>query len=397
MPSLVVGQRVIALDGEDEGGWTRADEPWLRLIRMRLDKAEGGWVDITMLWHIDDVTARSVIVGGFVRIDQPEMGAVGMARVSAVEPSPRLEEGKGRLIISTYRHSSAVVGDWVVEGEPEPIGVTPWHPVWSEDRQAYIAVAELREGERLQGSRGKRPRVVSYTLRAQPEPVYNIEVDGDHCYRVGQQGLLVHNTSPSPGETPVGKPEAGGCCELGEATVSSAVQDFSGTKLLSPAVLNENKALIPLSPKSKAISSDSDGHVYIVGAEIPPKHIGASKHTEVFGEGVVIRITQQLLGRIMDIIKTQAPTYEIKAGNSVLRSAQANTSHAEVQAIVSYLDNNSGQRGNTVKVTVSQAPCDYSCRRGVLQILADYYHTTLVVYFPDGTDTYTPKCPSAAK
>jgi hypothetical protein len=25
--------------------------------------------------------------------------------------------------------------------------------------------------------------------------VYNIEVDGDHCYRVGQQGLLVHNAS----------------------------------------------------------------------------------------------------------------------------------------------------------------------------------------------------------
>jgi hypothetical protein len=27
------------------------------------------------------------------------------------------------------------------------------------------------------------------------EPVYNIEVEGDHCYRVGQQGLLVHNNS----------------------------------------------------------------------------------------------------------------------------------------------------------------------------------------------------------
>lgn len=227
--------------------------------------------------------------------------------------------------------------------------------------------------------------------------MYNIEVEGDHCYRVGQQGLLVHNSSPGV-TRPAGKPEAtAGCCELGEPAVSAAVQDFAGTKLLSPAVLNEKKALIPLSPKSKVISSDADGHVYIVGAEIPPKHIGASKHTEVFGEGVVIRITQQLLDRILDIIKTQAPTYEIKAGNSVLRSANANASHAEVQALVSYLDTHPGQRGKTVKVTVSQAPCDYSCRRGVLQVLADYYQTTLVVYFPDGTDTYTPKCPSAMK
>jgi len=29
--------------------------------------------------------------------------------------------------------------------------------------------------------------------------VYNLEVEGDHCYRVGEQGLLVHNTSaPCP-------------------------------------------------------------------------------------------------------------------------------------------------------------------------------------------------------
>jgi hypothetical protein len=27
------------------------------------------------------------------------------------------------------------------------------------------------------------------------EPVYNLEVEGDHCYRVGRQGLLVHNAS----------------------------------------------------------------------------------------------------------------------------------------------------------------------------------------------------------
>jgi hypothetical protein len=32
-------------------------------------------------------------------------------------------------------------------------------------------------------------------LRQEPETVYNLEVEGDHCYRVGQQGLLVHDMS----------------------------------------------------------------------------------------------------------------------------------------------------------------------------------------------------------
>ncbi len=30
------------------------------------------------------------------------------------------------------------------------------------------------------------------------EPVYNLEVEGDHCYRVGESGVLVHNTSANP-------------------------------------------------------------------------------------------------------------------------------------------------------------------------------------------------------
>ena len=39
------------------------------------------------------------------------------------------------------------------------------------------------------------PVVQSLILQEKQEPVYNIEVEGDHCYRVGQQGLLVHNAS----------------------------------------------------------------------------------------------------------------------------------------------------------------------------------------------------------
>jgi hypothetical protein len=36
--------------------------------------------------------------------------------------------------------------------------------------------------------------VEALSLQEQPEPVYNIE--GDHCYRVGEQGLLARNMSP---------------------------------------------------------------------------------------------------------------------------------------------------------------------------------------------------------
>jgi hypothetical protein len=85
--------------------------------------------------------------------------------------------------------------DLVVQGESRPIGVTPRHPLWSVDRNDWVAVSELQVGERLLALAGSTPLVEAVSLRLRAEPVYNIEVEGHHCYRVGQQGLLVHNAS----------------------------------------------------------------------------------------------------------------------------------------------------------------------------------------------------------
>src|SRR4051794_33901117 len=123
----------------------------------------------------------------------PEMGVRGHALVTAIEPCPEIPQGEGRLVTGTFHHSRGIVYDLWVEGEEEPIGVTGTHPFWSADREDWVPAKELKEGERLQGLEGKTPKVESLTLRAEPEPVYNIEVEGDHCYRVGKQGLLVHN------------------------------------------------------------------------------------------------------------------------------------------------------------------------------------------------------------
>lgn len=49
------------------------------------------------------------------------------------------------------------------------------------------------EGERLLAESGTR--VVEKLEFRGEEAVYNIEVEGDHCYRVGEQGVLVHNAS----------------------------------------------------------------------------------------------------------------------------------------------------------------------------------------------------------
>ena len=72
---------------------------------------------------------------------------------------------------------------------------TPKHPVWSLDRVDWIGLGELRQGERVAAHDG--PAVVhALSAVACDEPVYNIEVHGEHVYEVTDLGILVHNTDP---------------------------------------------------------------------------------------------------------------------------------------------------------------------------------------------------------
>jgi hypothetical protein len=80
----------------------------------------------------------------------------------------------------------------------EPSQETPWlapERYASVDRQSWVPLAELAEGETLQGLDGLAT-VLSVNLSRVTQPVYNIEVHGEHVYQVGKLGLVVHNTRP---------------------------------------------------------------------------------------------------------------------------------------------------------------------------------------------------------
>ena len=82
------------------------------------------------------------------------------------------------------------------DGAVETITGTTIHPFWSVDRQEWVPLAELAQGERFQGLDGLAD-VLSVTLSRVSQPVYNIEVHGEHVYQVGELGLVVHNSCPA--------------------------------------------------------------------------------------------------------------------------------------------------------------------------------------------------------
>ena len=147
-----------------------------------------------LLRSLDWIADYGAHAGGSVFLDMPEMGVEGQAEVLAIEPCAPLEEGEGRLVTGTFKHTSGEVYDLKLESESKPIGVTATHPFWSVDREAWVSAIDLEIGETLKTLVGTTV-VESRSKREEPETVYNIEVEGDHCYRVGESGVLVHNNS----------------------------------------------------------------------------------------------------------------------------------------------------------------------------------------------------------
>ena len=104
---------------------------------------------------------------------------------------------------SPRRSQRGVLG---ADGTVETITGTTIHPLWSVDRQEWVPLAKLADGERLccdtESFRLGFPSsltpkasglVLSVSLSRVTQPVYNVEVHGEHVYQVGELGLVVHN------------------------------------------------------------------------------------------------------------------------------------------------------------------------------------------------------------
>lgn len=145
-----------------------------------------------------DVILKEALLGQSLDLSLPEMGAEGPAEIIAIAPCPQIEsanEPGRRLVTSVFRHTSNEVVDLEIQGRDTPIGTTSNHPFWSVDREGFVPAGDLRIGERLKRADELYTQVTHVSpRRGPPTSVYNLEVDGQHVYHVGLDGLLVHNT-----------------------------------------------------------------------------------------------------------------------------------------------------------------------------------------------------------
>jgi hypothetical protein len=199
--AIALGNRVI---GENPEAWN-VDTQWP-------EPEQASWVQITATSRRSDrapcelqilrprawAEQYGLVAGATLPLNYPELKLTGSITVHAVEPAPPIDSGTGHVVIGRFvtREINNLVrvtlsGGTVIES-------TDNHPIWSVDRQAFLAAEELQPGERLQGLDAEI--AVERVERVGHCPaVFNLEVHGQHVFHIAEAAVLVHNADYADG------------------------------------------------------------------------------------------------------------------------------------------------------------------------------------------------------
>jgi hypothetical protein len=187
-----VGQRVLTPHTDlGRSTPTSVNPATWKLVTMRLiSRWPDGTQDDTQIQTLQPpvwLQEQHVAVGARVAVplDLEEMGVPDApAEVLAIAPCPKIDDGPGRVVLTTVNHLNNFLFDLKVQGErapPQALKVTGWHKLYSQDRQDWVSVCDLHEGEALQGHDGPL-QVASLGRLPGTIRVYNLTVEDEHVY-----------------------------------------------------------------------------------------------------------------------------------------------------------------------------------------------------------------------
>jgi len=151
-------------------------------------------ISIDLLRPVAWLEANDADPGHLVWLSVPEMGVNDWMTVFAVDPCPAEAAGPiAGLVTGTFETERAAIVSLYIESLDEPIGVTAAHPLYSLDRNDWIAAGRLVPAEQVLTADGS-VTIGWTTPRPVPQAVYNLEVQGTHTYCVSIDGIWVHNS-----------------------------------------------------------------------------------------------------------------------------------------------------------------------------------------------------------
>jgi hypothetical protein len=148
-----------------------------------------------LLRPASEVAAQGWHVGEKAAVDfGPEVKARdGQAVVESIRPAPAPKTGTGRVVTGTFRTWTQDLRELRMEGLAQPVRVTGGHRFQVEAESAWVAVHDLRPGDRIRTLDGTGRLVAGVEPVPGTHQVFNLEVEGVHQYYVSPAGLLTHN------------------------------------------------------------------------------------------------------------------------------------------------------------------------------------------------------------
>jgi len=196
---LRVGDKVtttgVAKDKPD--GWTAVDPKRWRVIKLLMPDPKGSEdvYEIELLRSLKWIREVGAAPGRWIEMSLPEMGLTGLAKVAAITACPKIKADPGRVVLMTVTHLDQGVMEVEFAGLKKALEPTASHPLFSEDRNDWVAAGQLRVDERIRTKIGTA-RIEAIRWKSGEYRVYNIEVEQDHAYFVSEIELLSHKANP---------------------------------------------------------------------------------------------------------------------------------------------------------------------------------------------------------
>jgi hypothetical protein len=160
-------------------------------------RSDGAIIDIEIIRPVEFVLMEGITVGSSIPFVIPELKLDGLAKILAISECPDIPTGTGMPVtgrfVTRQVDQIARVELRSQSGRIATLEGTPIHPIWSHDRQDWIPLGELLQGECLDGE-DELVYVQALEILERSVSVFNIEVQHEHMYRAGEFGILVHNS-----------------------------------------------------------------------------------------------------------------------------------------------------------------------------------------------------------
>lgn len=287
--AISVGERVLTPGAISD---TNVNPATWRSIALAMPNPESpsDMISVEVLRPLSWIANSGGAPGKTIWLDLDELGLAGPAVVKRITACPEIQEGEGRVVLTTLKHRNGHVARIYFEGQADALTVTETHRLYSITRGDWVPVAMLDIGEELKTKEGSA-RVVSMAPLPGIHTVYNLEVESEHCYYAGSSRVLGHNACPT----------------IKSFTEANALLSAQTIGMVNSTVTNSGRTIIGSYPQYRDVAR-ANGHSYF---DIGDAHWNALG--DDVARGTANRRLLDIIAAKRDIIESVTPFSKVKA------------------------------------------------------------------------------------